>query len=202
MAPRRYRCSWDDIAALDADFVASWGAFEPGRLETVEFDGDHLPTKTLVFEMQDQGDHFRAFYEWKLDDDEPTTVRSEVRVEKYPCRFGGHRTYFICPCCDRRVLRLAVLDSGLACARCGRVTWKSRREQPLARVIRKANKVGNKLGCDEWWDVPKARPKHMRLKTYELLRGRRLLLTGQINNRLAARLVRNTRLLYEALERS
>lgn len=190
MAPRSYQCSWDDIAALDADFIASWGAFEAGRLETVEFDGDHLPTKTLVFEMQDQGDHFRAFYEWKLDDDEPTTVRSEVRVERRPCRFGGFRIFFKCPRCGRSVLRLAVLKCGLVCAKCGRVTWKSRREQPLERVIRKVNKLGNELGCNAWWEVPKSRPRHMRSKKFELLRARRLLLTTKINSHLASQLGR------------
>ena len=133
----KYRCSWDNVAALNADYIASWGAFEVGRLATLEFDGSHLPTKTMVFEMQRSGDHFRAFYEWKPHNKDPITVRSEVYLEKRPCRFGGVRTYFIAPCCRRRVLRLAALDHGLMCARCGGVTWASRREQPVHRAIRK-----------------------------------------------------------------
>ena len=49
MAGRRYRCSWDDIAWLDADHMAGWGAFENGRRETIDFDDDNLPK--LAFEI-------------------------------------------------------------------------------------------------------------------------------------------------------
>ena len=63
MARRRHRCSWDDIAWLDADHMARWGAFEDGRHETVDFDDDNLPK--LAFEMEDERDVFTVFYQWK-----------------------------------------------------------------------------------------------------------------------------------------
>lgn len=40
MAARRYRYSWDQLAVLDCDHMAKWGAFEPSRVETVEFDNE------------------------------------------------------------------------------------------------------------------------------------------------------------------
>ena len=33
MARRRYRCSWDDIAWLDANYMAGWGAFDGGGVK-------------------------------------------------------------------------------------------------------------------------------------------------------------------------
>ena len=190
MPQRRYRCSWDDIATLDADHISSWGAFEAGKLATIEFDGNHLPTKTMVFEMQDSGDHFRAFYEWKPHNSEPITVRAEVYLEKRPCRFGGARAFFIAPCCRRSVLRLAALDVGLMCARCGGVTWASRRERPVHRAIRKANKLAEELGCDTWRDLPKSRPRHMRLATFELLQYRQHQLVGKIHDHIRGQFTR------------
>ena len=190
MPQRRYRCSWDDIATLDADHMSSWGAFEAGKLATIEFDGSHLPTKTMVFEMQDAGDHFRAFYEWTPHLKEPITVRSEVFIERRPCRFGGSRAYFVAPCCNRRVLRLAALDTGLQCARCGSVTWRSRREQPVHRAIRKADKLATQLGCESWRDRPNERPKHMRLATFELLQLKQRQLVATINGHIRGQIVR------------
>ena len=191
MPQRRYRCSWDDVATLDADHMSSWGAFAPGKLATIEFEGSNLPTKTMVYEMQDAGDHFHAFYEWTPHLKEPITVRSEVSVERRPCRFGGARTFFISPCCGRRGIRLAALDLGLMCARCGDVTWRSRREQPVHRVIRKANKLAHQLGCESWRELPKERPKHMQLAKFELLQARRRQLVGEINHHIRGQVTRS-----------
>jgi hypothetical protein len=89
MAGRRHRCSWDDIAWLDADYMARWGAFKSGRRETLDYEDDSLPK--LAFEMEDDRDALTVFYLWKqtskVDNGEP--VRSRVFLERRPCRFGG-----------------------------------------------------------------------------------------------------------------
>ena len=152
----RYRASWENVATLDADHMASWGAFIPGALQTIEFGVSEVPS--LYFEMQDKGDYFRVFYKWVAGKAvEPELVRSSAYLDHRPCRFGGTRAYFIAPCCSRRVLRLAVQSLGLVCGACGRLTWSSRRERPIARLIRKANKLSNRLGCDSWRDAASKR---------------------------------------------
>lgn len=40
MPAPRYRCTWDDIAYLDADHMAGWGAFEKGQRQTIDFDDE------------------------------------------------------------------------------------------------------------------------------------------------------------------
>ena len=193
MARRRYRCSWDDIAWLDANYMAGWGAFDGGRRQTIDFDDDGLPK--LAFEMEDDRDAFTVFYQWKqtskADNGDP--IRSRVFLDRRPCRFGGRRAFFICPSCGRRALRLAVFPEGLRCGPCGRVTWKSRREQPLQRLIRRANKIALKLDCDNWMEQPIARPPHMRLDTFERLKSERAPLVAQINQRIGIRLARSCR---------
>ena len=145
--------------------------------------------------MEDDRDAFSVFYQWKQRggpvNGEP--IRSRVFLERRPCRFGGSRTFFICPSCGRRTLRLAVMPEGLCCGSCGRVTWKSRREQPLQRLIRRANKIALKLDCDSWMEQPIARPPHMRLETFERLKSERAPLVAQINQRIAIRLARSRR---------
>lgn len=193
MAARRFRCTWDDIAWLDADYIAKWGAFVPGRKDTIDFDTEHYPS--LLFEMV-TADDFTAAYQWRSLSRQPEPsapfIRTNVTIMRRPCRFGGSRAYFVCPCCVRCTLRLAVLPEGLICGRCGRVTWASRREQRLQRKVRKANRIACKLGCDSWIETPTVRPKHMRTATYARLAGRRAELAGELDRDIARRLARSS----------
>ena len=117
MPARRYRCTWDDIAWLNCDYIAGWGALESGRQETIDFHDDALPK--LAMGMDPDGAAFRATYQWNTigGREEGAFIHSRVCLERRLCRFGGSRAYFICPCCLRRVLRLAVLPEGLRCGR-------------------------------------------------------------------------------------
>ncbi|MEQ1819788.1 MAG: hypothetical protein ABL871_14390 [Terricaulis sp.] len=184
MATARYRATWDAIAYLDADHCASWDAFN-GYAGPVEFDG--LTPSAIHCEHDPERDTFAAFYVWPGKDDEAGPIRSTVRLDRRPCRFGGTRPYFICPRCSRRTLRLAVLSGGLCCGTCGRITWGSRRETETRRLVRKANKVAVRLGLDYFGDHPK-RPPHMRAATYVRIMAELEPLKAEINRRVAVRL--------------
>jgi hypothetical protein len=185
MPAMKYRCTWDAIASLDADHMSGWGAFERGCNHTIDFDDDDLPE--LAFDMSAERDEFTAVY--RIGDAD--FVRSRVALERRPCRFGGTRAYFIAPCCGRRTLRLAVLPQGLRCGACGRVTWGSRREQPVHRLIRRANKTAVRLGLDAWHEQPTKRPPYMRMTTYAALSAERDQLAADINRHISAKLARS-----------
>ena len=166
---RKYHHRWDDVSVLDADHIASWGAYEPGALELVGFDDDK-PVPSLTYELQESGDRFRAFYEYKpRDGSDCFPVRSTVYLERRACRFGGHRVYFIAPCCTRRVLRLAALSSGLKCGECGRLTYDTKRKSPAARQVRRANSLAFRLECEDWFKPPPKRPRYMHRRTFNRL---------------------------------
>jgi hypothetical protein len=185
MAKRKYRASWDEIAYLDADHIAGWGALN-GYVGTVDFD-DVTPAKIHVEHDPDR-DTFSAFYvSENVKDGEP--VRSTVQLDRRPCRFGGTRAYFVCPTCPRRTLRLAVRPQGLRCGSCAQITWASRRETPTRRLIRKANKIALRMGMDYFGDPPK-RPPHMRPETYAGLLSELLPIKAEIERRVARRMAK------------
>lgn len=190
MATRRYRYSWDQLAVLDCDHMAKWGAFEPSRVETVEFDNETV--SQIAFKMAGDGQSFSVAYQWPLHDRSRSAEYTQSRVElaRRPCRFGGTRAYFTCPCCGRKTLRLAVLPDGLRCGMCGRITWESRRQRPLQRLMRKADKIAWQLGCDSWQDVPQTKPLHMHLTTFEVLKAQHAALASEINREINCRLAR------------
>jgi hypothetical protein len=91
-----------------------------------------------------------------------------IRLEWTDCNYGGQRAWFRCPAsgCGRRV---AVLYGGtiFACRHCHQLAYPSQREDIASLMIRKADKIRDRLG----W-VPGIangsgqKPKGMRWQTY------------------------------------
>ena len=91
------------------------------------------------------------------------TLTNRIGLVNEPCRFGGSRAWFTCPCCGRRVALLYLRHLRFACRHCQRVAYASQSEDELGRLWRKQSRLEARLG-DHW-----TRPKGMRLRTYERL---------------------------------
>lgn len=95
--------------------------------------------------------------------DEPHIVAERVTIARTSCVYGGSRPWFNCTRCARRVAVLYLRRGYFACRHCQRVAYSSQSDDTLGRMWRKQSKVEARLG--EHW----ARPKGMRLHTYERL---------------------------------
>lgn len=115
-------------------------------------------------------------YRWRTHDSDWQDVEQTVSIHWQPCRYGGHRAYFVCPgvvngmVCARRVAKLYCAGRYYLCRHCYRLTYASRKEDRWDRAMRKANNVRTKLGgepgrCSTW----PARPKGMWQRTYDRL---------------------------------
>ena len=81
-----------------------------------------------------------------------------------PCYFGAVRPWFACPVCHARVGVIYCRWDRFACRTCQRVGYSSQSDCPIDRTWRKQRKAEAKLG--EYL----ARPKGMRMTTYQRLR--------------------------------
>ena len=96
-----------------------------------------------------------------------------VALTTTPCRFGGLRWWWRCPETGRRCAKLYLPNGGrrfLGRAAHG-LAYASQREDAVARAHRRAGRVHRRLGGDARLasaPVP-ARPRGMRLRTYERL---------------------------------
>ncbi len=171
MPARKYRATWDDVGALDCDFVAGWGGLS-GWSGQIDTEGEQGP-QSIFCEHDTERDTLTAFYVWPeprlkatIGTGEHGPIRSTVRIERTPCRYGGTRPIFVCPGCARRTRRLAVRPSGLLCGKCAGVTYGSQRETKTRRLVRRANVLAARLGMEHFADTPK-RPPYMREATYQ-----------------------------------
>ena len=105
-------------------------------------------------------------YRGKWEDIEQT-----IFFDRTPCNFGGHRKWFLCHHCSRRVVALYCAGRYFLCRHCCDLTYGSQQEEPHYRLLRKSIKIREKLGdnyCYTEFIPPK--PKGMHWKTYYRLR--------------------------------
>jgi len=90
-------------------------------------------------------------------------VNKKIGMEWVPCRFGGARPWFVCPCCGQRAALLYLRWARFGCRGCQQVAYASQSEDEMNRMWRKQSKIEARLG-DHW-----NRPKGMRQQTYKRL---------------------------------
>lgn len=93
-----------------------------------------------------------------------------VRLVRTPCRYGGKRAWFLCPCCARRVAILYFGNPVFACRHCWRLTYPSQKESAADRADRRANAIRERLGWPKGIANPfGGKPKGMHWRTYQRL---------------------------------
>ncbi|WP_373498720.1 hypothetical protein [Desulfococcus sp.] len=115
-------------------------------------------------------DHMVLDYRSRSHGGDWEDVQQVVRFEKTPCRYGGHRTWLLCPRCGKRV---AVLYGGkyFWCRHCYGLAYSSQREGIPDRMMRKARKIRERLKASDNLTMPIwRRPKGMHQKTFDRLR--------------------------------
>ena len=70
---------------------------------------------------------------WLLFDH--TNPEQHISLTSTPCNYGVHRPWFLCPVCNKRVAILYQVSDSLSCSRCNDITYFSRNESPLDRLL-------------------------------------------------------------------
>jgi hypothetical protein len=126
--------------------------------------------------LRAEADRVSLSYRAKSDSGEWENVTERIVIIRVPCRFGGARTYFICPgfvnriACGRRVAKVHFAGRYFLCRHCSRLAYCSQREDALARKLRRASKMWQRLGGDpEITATFPPKPKGMWWRKYERL---------------------------------
>ena len=96
-------------------------------------------------------------------------VEEPVPLEWTPCNFGGERPWFVCPgaACGRRVAVLYRPGKYFLCRHCYDLRYQSQREDKAGRVLRRAQKIRQRLGGSANMTEPfPEKPKGMHHDTY------------------------------------
>lgn len=93
-----------------------------------------------------------------------------ISIVRTPAPFGGTRSWWLCPRCERRCVLLYTAD--YICRICAKGRYRSELASPRQRKLRKAFKTREKLGQSHGGIAAPfpPKPKHMHWNTYLRIR--------------------------------
>lgn len=134
-----------DMRTLDVRKLQRDGLLKPERSISLTWRRNGKPEASI--DMQVHSDSVTLAYRQRDRGGEWQAMNYPVRLTYTACHYGGQRAWWLCPGagCGRRV---AVLYGGsvFACRHCQKLAYKSQRETPNDRTIRRADKVRDRLG--------------------------------------------------------
>ena len=99
------------------------------------------------------------------------SVEQTIHFDRLPCHYGGHRYWFLCPRCYRRVAVLYGAEKYFYCRHCYGLTYASQQERFGDRMMRKARNIRKQMDPDNTvFDLFPFKPKGMHWRTYDRLR--------------------------------
>jgi len=98
-------------------------------------------------------------------------VKQVIFFDQTPCNYGGHRKWFLCSECERRVENLYGLNGAgkyFLCRDCHGLTYTSCNTHPTKRLFNKANRLKQKIGVEPGiMDLIPDKPKGMHRTTFD-----------------------------------
>lgn len=148
--------------SLDVRSLARSGALEPGRASTCRWSGSDGSSSSVGL-LRDGLALLVSFHSAGVPH------RQVIKLTPQLCHFGGARTWFRCPRCDRRVARVFFSSARFICRKCARLVYRSQRVDLSTRGWWKTRKAYRALGLDP--DLAEARgvptkPRGMHWRTF------------------------------------
>ena len=92
-----------------------------------------------------------------------------ISISKTAVHLGGHRSWFLCPGCNRRIAALYFVMQ-FRCRHCHDLRYRSQRETPRFRTISRIQRARRRFGGTGNLTKPlPTRPRYMHTSTYQRL---------------------------------
>jgi len=109
-------------------------------------------------------------YQHRFRGGEWERVEQAIEFDRTPCHYGGHRTWFLCPQCWRRIAVLYGAGKFFRCRHCYGLAYSSQKERLSDRLMRKARGIRERLGGGRnLFESFPSKPKNMHCETYNRL---------------------------------
>ena len=108
------------------------------------------------------------------------SYRYPIQLTKTSCNYGGHRYWWLCPSCSKRVSVLYCAGT-YVCRHCLSVPYGSQLQQPIDRLFSRADAIRQRLGWQSGIAYGNgSKPKGMHSKTFDMLVNEHDRLTSKI----------------------
>lgn len=152
---------------IDIRWLKKHGLLKPNHTGSLHWSINGRPDGYIDYLMK--SDCMVLMYKQRFNGGEWQPVDQTVFFDKTPCNYGGHRFWFLCPGCGRRVAIIYGAGKFFLCRHCYGLTYASQQEHKWDRLIRRARKIRRRLGADEGLQDLIIRPKGMHVTTFNRL---------------------------------
>jgi len=156
---------------IDIRWLKKQGYLRAGNYSLLSWSWCNKQTGFINYRIE--ADRMVLNYRYRPHGGEWEQVEQTISFDRTLCNYGGHRTWFLCSRCWKRVTVLYGAGKYFFCRHCYDLTYSSQQESKLDRLMRKARKIRERMGggpslIDPFPD----KPKNMHWKTYCRLRER------------------------------
>lgn len=165
----------ESCRSIDINSLQRAGCLSPGWSGTLQWTQDGECTAQISLHMEPA--RLVLSYRFCSHKAEWEDIKEMVPIVRVPCRFGGNRSYFLCPgvingnVCNRRTVKIYGPSRYFLCRHCYGLAYESQSESDWERGLRRANRIRRRLGGEASMEAPLPdRPKGMWARTYTRLR--------------------------------
>jgi hypothetical protein len=126
------------ILMLDVNQLSEKGCLRPGCSGTCQW---IVGNELFSISLRAEAGRLHLSYTVRVGDGERRDMTETISIVHLPCRFGGNRTYFICPGpgdgtdCGRRVIKLHLSHRYFLCRHCNQLAYACQYERPWQRAL-------------------------------------------------------------------
>jgi len=153
---------------IDIRLLRKQNCLIPGVSGTISWISGDETTGAVGFKMEESS--MILNYRHRSQGGSWDDVEQVISITQTPCHYGGHRRWFQCPECKKRVgVLYATGKKYFLCRHCYDLTYTCSNASPLKRLFDKAKKLRKRLGGsnDLLLDLIPPRPKNMHRSTYK-----------------------------------
>ena len=156
---------------IDIRWMKQQGYLRAGTMGNLVWSNRGEQTGIINYMMVEEG--MVLNYRYRINGGEWQPVEQSIIFDRTPCNYGGHRTWFRCPRCGKRVALLYGAGKLFLCRHCYDLSYGSQQEGEIDRLMRKQRKIRERLGAsDILVDPILFKPKGMHQKTFNRLRNK------------------------------
>ena len=154
---------------IDIRWLKKHGYLHPDSFGSLSWSRRGEQTGSIRYRMEE--DRMILNYRHRPREGEWEDVEQAITFNRTSCNYGGHRTWFLCPRCWKRVAVLYGAGKYFFCRHCYNLTYGCQQEGRSDRLMRKARKIRERLGAsDNLSESILFKPKNMHQKTFDRLR--------------------------------
>ena len=162
------RATTENSLPLDIGRLQQAGLLTPGRASSWQWTVNDRVRASI--EIRADAWQVELVYNYTPQGCPAEVIRQAVMLETTPCKLGGHRPWFRCTYCARRVAVIYGKGRLFACRRCKGLGYASQGEAGDDRAARQADRIRKRLG---WMpgilNGPGDKPKGMHWRTFRRL---------------------------------